>query len=106
MYCTSCGHSNVEGASFCNVCGKNLPGEVIEQRPAPELSKGAVEAPLAVSAAQQSARSKLIGVGGWLLLFILGILLVSPLVFFMEAESSKFEPITTSLDFALAAVAI
>lgn len=91
VYCTHCGHENVDGAKFCIECGRNILSETVqEQRPA-EL----IESPSTAKSGTASRMKKGCGIscGAFIALFI--VLAIIGSIFGDEDESNSSDTSTS-----------
>jgi uncharacterized protein DUF2569/zinc ribbon protein len=117
MFCSRCGVLNPDDHAFCKACGYDLgppvqtgvsldPPSVAGRVPAATGTRSAstLDRPPSVLAVSNKA-TELRGVGGWLLLFCVGLTVISPLFVLAEAVNSKDIP-TIAIDLGLAALYI
>jgi len=86
MFCARCGEQIPDASETCPVCGREAS---LQLPPASAHASFAAAPALApVSAASPPIRSDLQGVGGWLLFFCIGLVILGPLVVLREVTSA------------------
>lgn len=71
MFCTHCGVNNSDSANYCFRCGKIISGDN-RQTESNSVENTTIRKPMAIQAKR--------GVGGWLLLFCIYLVFISPLM--------------------------
>lgn len=117
MFCNRCGVLNPDDHAFCKACGYTLAPPVQAAAPA-DASPAAgpvppaggtrranTQQPPTLTTGVSSQATGLRGVGGWLLLFCVGLTVISPIIVVAEAVNSK-DGLIIATDLGLAALYI
>lgn len=78
MYCSKCGDRQVGGATICPTCGMSFA------RPSEDAAHTSVPLTFAAEVREDIQDPKLVGVGGWLALLVMGLVAVGPILLLMN----------------------
>ena len=90
VYCNYCGSESPHDASYCSRCGRVLRPDLLAEIQRRNL----------IAEQEESARERYRGVGGWLLLFTLSLILFKPALIIVSFYN-HFEPVNAIISAAI-----
>lgn len=108
MFCARCGQQIPDASETCPLCGRET---TIKLEPQPSVAQAnagtALAQPQPVTPSISPHHRGLQGVGGWLLFFCIALIILGPLVTFVQVMNlPNVDPLAMGLEFARAAFGI
>lgn len=96
MYCSKCGDRQVEGATICATCGMSFA------RPSGDTARAYAPLTFAAEVREDIQDPKLMGVGGWLAVLVLGMVVIGPSLTLLNLyqEYKVLQPLLSTVQLA------